>query len=437
MSKTADLYRQGKQRIPGGTQLLSKRPEMFLPDQWPAYYSKAKGCEVWDLDGRSYLDMTVTSIGACPLGYADDDVNAAVKAAVDAGSMTTLNAPEEVELAELLCELHPWAEMVRYGRAGGEAMAMAVRIARAATGRDKVAFCGYHGWHDWYLAANLAKDSALDGHLLPGLDPVGVPRALVGTALPFSFNHPEELDAIVAAHRGEIGAIVMEPVRYANPAPGFLEHVRRVADEIGAVLVFDEITAAFRLNVGGAHLRYGVAPDLAVFAKAMSNGFPMAAVIGRGSVMSAAQKTFISSTFFTERTGPAAALACIKKMRALDLPRHLEATGIKMRTIWSDLAALHKIDITVNGLPPLSTFTLNHGDDAVALSTLYTQEMLGRGFLASKAFYVTYGHKDDHLVRYREAADASFAALRTALNEGNVAARLNGPLQHTGFRRLA
>jgi glutamate-1-semialdehyde 2,1-aminomutase len=175
------LYEKARTLIPGGTQLLSKRPEMFLPGQWPSYYSRAKGVEVWDLDGKSYLDMSYNGIGACLLGAADADVDEAVKKAIDAGSMSTLNCPEEVELTELLCELHPWAEMVRYARSGGEAMAVAVRIARASTGRDKIAFCGYHGWHDWYLAANLKEPNALGDHLLAGLDPAGVPQGLLGT----------------------------------------------------------------------------------------------------------------------------------------------------------------------------------------------------------------------------------------------------------------
>ena len=221
------LYRKAKTRIPGGTQLLSKRPEMFLPENWPAYYSRAKGSQVWDLDGNAYYDMSYNGIAACILGAADPDVEEAVIAAVRAGSMSTLNPPEEVELADLLCELHPWAEMVRYARCGGEAMAVAVRIARAHTGRDRVAFCGYHGWHDWYLAANLAEDHALDGHLIPGLAPAGVPRGLMGTALPFRYNHIEELAAIVAKHGNEIGAVVMEPIRNFEPVPGFLEQVRQ------------------------------------------------------------------------------------------------------------------------------------------------------------------------------------------------------------------
>ena len=168
-----DLYRKARKLIPGGTQLLSKRPEMLLPEQWPSYFAKAQGVQVWDLDGRKYIDMSYMGIGSCILGYADPDVDKAVHAAVDAGSMTTLNCPEEVELAELLCELHPWASMVRYARCGGEAMAVAVRVARAATGREKVAFCGYHGWHDWYLAANLGDSAALDGIFCLAL----IPRA--------------------------------------------------------------------------------------------------------------------------------------------------------------------------------------------------------------------------------------------------------------------
>ena len=181
----AELWRKAKKIIPGGNQLLSKRSEQFLPEYWPWYYRKAQGVDVWDLDNNHYIDMSIMGIGACPLGYADPDVNAAVKSRIDNGSMCTFNSPEEIDLAEKLIQLHPWAEMVRYARCGGEAMAIAVRIARAHTKRDVVAFCGYHGWHDWYLAANLADDRNLDGHLLPGLAPAGVPRGLAGTALPF------------------------------------------------------------------------------------------------------------------------------------------------------------------------------------------------------------------------------------------------------------
>jgi glutamate-1-semialdehyde 2,1-aminomutase len=178
IQKSLETQRKAQILIPGMTQLLSKRPDMFAPGVWPGYFSKAKGVEIWDLDGNRYIDMSIAGIGANVLGYADPDVDAAVRSAIDAGVSSSLNCPEEVELAELLCDLHPWADMVRYARTGGESMAIAVRIARAYTGKDKIAFCGYHGWHDWYLAANLGTENALGEHLLPGLSPIGVPKGL-------------------------------------------------------------------------------------------------------------------------------------------------------------------------------------------------------------------------------------------------------------------
>jgi len=291
------LYRHARTRIPGCAQLLGKRPEQFLPEGWPAYYQRAEGCTVWDLDGRAFLDFTSNGIGTCLLGYADPTVNAAVTACVARGSMCTLNSPAEVELADRLCAIHPWASKVRYARTGGEAMAIAVRLARAATRRSTVAFCGYHGWSDWYLVANLGAIDALSGHLLPGLDPDGVPRSLHGSALPFRYNQIAELEQIVAEHGSSLAAIVMEPMRHESPRDDFLVQVRALADRTGAVLIFDEITSGWRTRFGGLPLALGVDPDVAVFAKAMSNGFPMAAIIGREGVMDAAQETFVSSSY--------------------------------------------------------------------------------------------------------------------------------------------
>lgn len=429
------LYQKARTRIPGGTQLLSKRPEMLLPEQWPSYYSKAQGVEVWDLDGNRYIDMCNNGIGACILGAADPDVNQAVKAAIETGSMSTLNCPEEVELAELLCELHPWAEMVRYARSGGEAMVMAVRIARAATRRDKVAFCGYHGWHDWYLSSNLAEEDALDGHLLSGLEPAGVPRGLLNTALPFRYNNIEELRTIVAKHGENLAAIVMETIRSQQPKPGFLEEVKQLATEIGAVLIFDEITAAFRLNCGGAHLLYGVEPDIAVFAKAISNGYPMAAIIGKGKVMQAAQDTFISSTYWTERIGPVAALATIRKYRSYDVAKHLIEVGKKIQRGWRVAAERSQLSIHVGGIPPLSHFSFDD-ENGQAIRTLFTQIMLDKGFLATSSFYATYAHQDLHVESYLDAVEETFGLLAKAIKKDEVENLLNGPIAHSGFQRL-
>lgn len=429
------LYGKAKRLIPGGTQLFSKRPEVLLPEQWPVYYSRAAGAEVWDLDGRRYLDMSYMGIGACVLGYADPDVNAAVEEALRAGSLSTLNCPEEVELAELLCELHPWAEMVRYARTGGEAMAIAVRIARAHTRRDRIIFCGYHGWHDWYLAANLGDRDALDGHLLPGLQPAGVPRALRGTSFPFRFNHFEELKALVSELRDEIAAVVMEPVRNYEPAPEFLEGVREITRSIGAVLIFDEVSAAWRLCTGGAHLCYGVNPDLAVFSKAMSNGHPMAAIIGVGKVMNAAQDSFISSTYWTERIGPAAALATIRKHRRCGVPEHLKRIGERIREGWKDAAERADLSIELSGIAPLGHFEFQH-EKALAVRTLFTQLMLERGILATNAFYACYAHKDEHVKAYLSAAGEAFSIIAEALRRDEVEKHLKGPVAQAGFRRL-
>lgn len=247
------LYREAKQLIPGGTQLVSKRPEQYAPDKWPAYFAEARGCELFDLDGRRYLDFASSGIGACLLGYAHPAVTDAVLRRVQLGSMSTLNSPEEVELGKLLIGMHPWAQKIRLARAGGEALSVAVRIARAGTRRDVVAFCGYHGWSDWYLAANLAADDALAGHLLGGLSPAGVPRSLRGTALPFTYK-AEELRAIVREHGEHLAAVVMEPTRAMMPQGNFLQDVRQLCDETGARLIFDEVTTGFRLHRGGVHL---------------------------------------------------------------------------------------------------------------------------------------------------------------------------------------
>lgn len=435
MGKGQNLYAKARTLIPGGTQLLSKRPEMFLPEQWPAYYSKVKGVEVWDLDGNKYLDATHCGVGAPVLGFGDPDVDDAVIAAIRNGSMGTLNCPEEVELAELLLELHPWADMVRYARTGGEIMAIAVRIARASTNREKIAFCGYHGWHDWYLAANLAEESTLDGHLLPGLEPAGVPRGLTGTMVPFNYNDINEFRSVVAEHGSDLAAIVIEPARSTGPAEGFLEEIRSEASRIGAVLIFDEITSGWRMNTGGIHRTFEVDPDMASFAKAIANGYPMAAVIGKRSVMEAAQTSFISSTIWTEKIGPVAALATINKHRNKNVPEHLIKTGMAVQSGWKNAAARQGLKLKVSGIPPLSHFELDYTDQS-NLPTLFTQEMLSRGFLASTLFYANYCHQPEHIDAYLNALEEVFGILAQAIQNEEVELLLQGPTRHSGFQRL-
>ena len=432
------LYEQAKKLIPGGTQLLSKRPEMHLPGGWPCYFQRAKGCQVWDLDGRSFLDMMTNGIGACLLGFADDGVDAAVKACIDRGSMCTLNDPVELELARKLIELHPWASCVRYARTGGEVMAVAVRIARAATKRDIVLFCGYHGWHDWYLSANLAEDEALNDHLLTGLDPLGVPQSLRSTALPFHYGQIDQLRQLLERHGRQTAAIVMEPMRYDLPQEGFLEQVRALADQHKVVLVFDEISAGWRHHYGGLHLRLGVEPDMAVFAKSISNGYPMAALIGRPFPMDAAQESFISSTYWTESVGPVAALAALERMQALQLPDRLTRAGELVREGWGQLIERYHIPATISGLPAFMhlQFDLGSEEKSRGLVTLLTQLMLDRGFLANSSFYATAAHEAGVIEQYLAALEETFRELKTALDRDNVTERLRGPVAHSGFQRL-
>lgn len=437
ISRGLAMQERARNLIPGMSQLLSKRPDMFSFGVWPGYYSSARGARIRDLDGNEFLDMSIGGIGATVLGYADPDVDEAVCRAVRDGVATSLNCPEEVELAERLCALHPWAEMARFTRSGGEAMAVAVRIARAATGRDVVAFCGYHGWHDWYLAANLGTENALGEHLIAGLSPAGVPSGLAGTALPFRYNRPDELRSIVGSHGDRLAAVIMEPIRGEQPKPGFLEEVRTLADRAGAVLIFDEISAGLRLGTGGAHLRLTrIEPDMAVFSKALGNGYAVAAVIGKRGCMEAAQSTFISSTNWTERIGPVAALATLAKHEREDAAGHLCRMGLAVQEAWVRSAATHGLAIKAGGIPPLSHFSFTEGDPLVR-KALFVQGMLGQGILASTLFYAMLAHTDEDVARYAEALDGTFAAIASAARQGREAELLQGESAVSGFRRLA
>lgn len=427
------LWQRAKKVIPGGNMLLSKRSEMFLPGLWPSYFGRAKGSTVWDLDGRKYLDMSTMGVGTNILGYQNAAVDAAVKRAVDSGTMSTLNCPEEVYLAEKLVSINPWAQMVKLARTGGEANAIAIRIARAASGRDKVAVCGYHGWHDWYLSANLGDDQSLDGHLLPGLEPRGVPRALAGSIVTFPYNDFPTLEALVA--KGDIGTIKMEVIRTEPPKEDFLIKVRRLASEKGIVLIFDECTSGFRETFGGIHKKYGVEPDIAVYGKALGNGFPITAVVGRSEIMDAAQSTFISSTFWTDRVGPVAALATLKEMEKLESWKIISEKGQKIQTFWEELFSMFPMDIRVTGIPALAGFASTH-ENFGTFKTFVTQELLRRGILGSNLIYSSITHSEKNWRTYKEAMAEIVQLGSAAISSGNLEDLLDGEPSHQGFRRL-
>lgn len=433
IKKGPTLWEVAKKIIPGGTNLLSKKAELFLPELWPAYYVKAKGIKIWDMDGNIFKDFSISGIGSCILGYSDPDVNKKVMQAIKYGSMSTLNCPEDIQLAKILLKIHPWAHMVRYARCGGEAMAVAIRIARAYKGEDSIAFCGYHGWHDWYISANLGDSSRLDGHLLPGLEPKGVPRCLKGTAIPFEYNNIDQFNRIVKENR--IAAIVMEPMRSKWPENDFLQKVREIADKKKIVLIFDEITSGFRMTVGGVHKIFNVEPDIVVYAKAISNGFPMAAIIGKGEIMEFATKSFISSTYWTERIGPVAAIATIEKIQKQNVPDHLIKIGEMIKKAWLEIAQSHNLKIKVLGMPPLPSFTFDYGNLSLSLQTIFTHEMLKRGYLAWKSTYVSFAHKEKDVKAYICKVDEVFGIISKKLKTGKVSLS-EEKIVKEGFRRL-
>jgi glutamate-1-semialdehyde 2,1-aminomutase len=435
MGSGQKLWKKAKKIIPGGNMLLSKRSEMFLPDQWPSYFSRSKGCTVWDLDEKPYIDMGIMGIGTNTLGYGHPEVDEAVIKAIKNGNMSTLNAPEEVYLAEKLIEMHPWADMARFARSGGEANAVAIRIARAASGKDGVAICGYHGWHDWYLSANLGNDKSLSGHLLPGLDPAGVPRSLIKTTFPFNYNDFDGLEKLVNDHENNIGTIKMEVVRNKGPEDNFLQKVRSLATRKGIILIFDECTSGFRESFGGIHKKYNVEPDMAMFGKALGNGYAVTSIIGSRSVMEAAQSSFISSTFWTERIGSVAALKTLEVMERECSWEKITSVGLKIRERWEILADKYDLKINHFGIPALAGFNFE-SHDSLKFKTLITQEMLNSGYLASNAIYVCTEHTDSIIDGYFDALDPIFSLIKDCEEGQCIDNLLNGPVCHAGFKRL-
>ena len=425
-----DLYKKAKKMIPGGTQLLSKRPEMFAPELWPSYFSEAKGCRVKDLQGREFLDMSIMAVGASILGYADDDVDQEVIDSIRLGVNTSLNSPKEIELADLLISIHPWAQMVRYTRSGGEAMAVGIRIARAYTKKDVILFSGYHGWEDWYISSNIGNQKALDGQLMPGLEPNGIPRNLKGTSLPFSLDNLDTFYTDFDRVKNNIAAIVIEPARGHEAPKKTLTKLKEIASEIGAVLIFDEITSGFRMCVGGIHRRYDIEPDIAVFAKSIANGYAMSAIVGTEKVMQAAQNTFISSTNWTESVGPTAAIATINKYIDKNVDEHIINAGNYVKKIWIDKAAKYNLEINVSGIPSLAAMTFKD-QCSIEFNTIFVTEMLKLGILGFRQFKPSYAHNKSDLIQYEEAVDYVFDQISK-----HGLTLLESPKAHTGFTRL-
>jgi len=431
------LYERALERIPGATQLVSRRPTRVAYGVSPVYATRAEGARFWDVDGFEYIDW-MSGIGSILLGYADPAVDDAVRRQISTGTIYAVNHELELELAEELCRTIPCAEMVRYAKCGGEACAIAVRIARGVTGRDKILFCGYHGWHDWFLAANLAEESNLAAHLLPAIEPIGVPRALAGTAIPFANGDAAALGELLERHRGEVAAVIMEPIRSELPAEGYLAEVAKLAREHGAVLIFDEVSAGLRFGMGGAQEYLGVTPDMAVFAKSISNGYPMAAVVGRRDVMDPSARMFISSTYWSDTIGLRAALTTLHEAQRRDVASGLWRLGGELKRRLNAIAAEIGLDVRCEGVDvhPQLQFAIADPLLKSHVTTLYIQEMAKRGCHGYASFYLNAAQGEGELEQTCQAARETFTILRDALATNTVMAKLECPIQQDAFRRL-
>lgn len=429
------LYEKAQKLLPGATQLFGKRSELYAPEVWPSYFSSAKGCTVFDLEGKEYLDFTMVGIGTSVLGYADDEVNAAVIDAIKNGNLTTLNVKVEIDLAEELLEIHPWADMVKYSRGGGEMLSVAVRIARAATRKEKIMFCGYHGWHDWYLSANLTSPNSLKDHLLSNISIAGLPSSLKNSIMSFEFNDEASFLDVYNKYKNELAAIIIEPYRNNGPQANFLSLLRDCANRSNSVLIFDEVTSGFRECLGGMHLRQEVMPDLVTYGKAISNGFAMAALVGRRKIMEKALDTFISSTYWTDRIGPTAALATIKKQERIQSGKKIVEIGNQIKLILENSAKASNLNINIVGMPSLLTFKLDV-DDWPASLTFYIQEMLKKGFLASDRVYANMAHTPEKLEKFSNATKDVFLDLHNAIHTNSLYERLDGPIKQMGISKV-
>ena len=428
------LWQQAKKYILGGNMLISKRPEMFLPNLWPTYYYKSKKIYVWDLNGKKYTDF-IFAVGQSTLGYSNNIIDRAIKKKIDNGNMTTLNCHEEVDLAKKLVKLHPWADKVKFARSGGEANALAIRIARSACNDNKnhIAICGYHGWHDWYLSVNLKSKDALNKHLLPGLSPIGVPKELINKTHAFEYGNFEQLKNL--NKKFNLGVVKMEIARNNFPDINFLKNVRKFCNKNKIILIFDECTTGFRNTLGGLHLTTKIYPDLAMFGKALGNGYAISAVIGKKKIMNKALKSFISSTFWTERIGFVAGLKTIEVMEKNKTFLKLIKNGNYLISQWKKLSLKHDLNLQISEMPSICSFNFKKNNNL--LKTFVTKEMLKRGYLASNIVYISIYHEKKIIDKYIKNLDYVFKKIKLISdNKKKILKKLNTSQTKKTFKRL-
>jgi glutamate-1-semialdehyde aminotransferase len=401
--------------IPGCAQTFSKSPISFMQATAPNFIVRAQGARVWDPDGNEYIDW-IMGLGPVILGHADPLVNRAVLAQMDAGMSLSLPHPVEVEVAELLCDLIPCAEMVRFGKNGSDATAGAVRVARGFTGRDKVACSGYHGWQDWYIGSTSRHK--------------GVPEAVRRLTLRFPYNDLETLHRLFRENEGEIACVVMEPVTFDPPQPGYLQGVKELCHRNDCLLVFDEVVTGFRFALGGAQQYFGVVPDLACFGKALANGFPLSAIAGRADVMRKFEEVFFSFTHGGEAASLAACRQTIGELQRRDGIKQLWDIGTRLKDAANKLIGDCGLAgrVICQGLAPFTSIQFKNKDapDAV-LRSLFQQEVLRRGILTQGNHMLSLAHDATILDQTLAAYAPVFEIVAEALRRGDAEARLSGP----------
>ena len=437
VTRSYEIYERAGELIPGRTQLISRRASRYANGISPVYAQSAKGSRFIDVDENEYIDW-MSAVGAIILGHADDIVDRAVTEQIGRGSLYSLNSALEIELAEELVNTIPSAEMVRYTKGGGEACAVAARIARGTTGRDKILFCGYHGWHDWYQAANYGVDPESGEYPFAGIEPIGVPKALAGTVIPFSYGNLDMLRDLLEEQRGEVAAIMMEPLRSTLPEAGYLEGVKELAQSHDVILIFDEVSCGWRLSVGGVQEYLDITPDMTVLAKAMSNGYPMGAVVGSRAVMEPASRMFISSSYWSDNIGLAAALTTIRELKRRDSAARFQEIGEKLRQAMNDALAAAGLSGSFTGLHTHPNFTLDLSDETLRpkVDTLFIQEMARRGIHCPMGFSLNLAHTEEDIRLTAEAAAEAFTVIKSGLASNNIDSLLVCDLTQEPFRRL-
>lgn len=403
--KQSELFlKRATEVIPLGSQTFSKSKVQFPYGVSPFFVEKGEGCYVWDIDGNKYIDF-VNGLLAISLGYKDPDVDQAVKKQMESGVTFSLPHPIETLVAEKFIEMVPSAEMVRFGKNGSDATSAAIRLARAYTKRDKVVVCGYHGWQDWYIGST-TRDA-------------GVPEAVKKLTLKFQYNNVDSLKKVFAENPGEIAAVIMEPMSFDYPQPGFLEGVKTLCQENGAVLVFDETITGFRFAKGGAQELFGVIPDLTTMGKGLANGYPLSVVAGRRDIMMLMEEVFISGTFGGESLSLAAALAVMNKIQSQPVLEHIYALGTKLITDVKSLIAKYHLEetIEIKGHPSWSLLVFKDHPNASLweIKTLWMQEILARGILSFGSHNLSYAHQSIHITELLKVYDQTFSLIQQAL----------------------